>query len=281
MFGKDYIFKIIKSFLSLILGTVILLVVGVFVWRFITSVPPAELTALTPDEKIVKAYSDGELKLVTQDQNNITRTEKNYGYFSVADVVFIPENIYCYSEWHGEPEIEVIYVSCFIHLDGIGYEPEIVCGDDSLADDIIDVSAHLSGERINIFEAYSRFYKVLERVFARLSPSVASFDKTLQTAIEYITDSWDKIESVGDIAEHCRVSESKLYHLFGGELGQTPIGFLNSIKINIAIELLENSDHSISCISRLAGFNSENHFRKIFSALTGTTPKKYRSGCRG
>ena len=198
-----------------------------------------------------------------------------------GDVVFIPENIYCYSEWHGEPEIEVIYVSCFIHLDGIGYEPEIVCGDDSLADDIIDVSAHLSGERINIFEAYSRFYKVLERVFARLSPSVASFDKTLQTAIEYITDSWDKIESVGDIAEHCRVSESKLYHLFGGELGQTPIGFLNSIKINIAIELLENSDHSISCISRLAGFNSENHFRKIFSALTGTTPKKYRSGCRG
>lgn len=91
MFGKDYIFKIIKSFLSLILGTVILLVVGVFVWRFITSVPPAELTALTPDEKIVEAYSDGELKLVTQDQNNITRTEKNYGYFSVADVVFIPE----------------------------------------------------------------------------------------------------------------------------------------------------------------------------------------------
>lgn len=91
MFGKDYIFKIIKSFFNLMVGTVILMVVGVFVWRFITSVPPKELTALTPDERIVEAYSDGELVLVTQDQNNITRTEKNYGYFSVADVVFIPE----------------------------------------------------------------------------------------------------------------------------------------------------------------------------------------------
>lgn len=26
-----------------------------------------------------------------------------------GDVVFIPESIYCYSEWHGEPEIEVVY----------------------------------------------------------------------------------------------------------------------------------------------------------------------------
>ena len=73
------------------LGTLIALVVGVFVWRFVTSVPPSELTALTPNEEIVGAYEDGSLKLVNQEQNNITRTEKNYGYFSVAQVVFIPE----------------------------------------------------------------------------------------------------------------------------------------------------------------------------------------------
>ena len=91
MFGKDYIFKIIKSFFRLMLATVILLVVGVFVWRFITSTPPDELTVISVNDKVADAYADGELKLVTQDQNNITRTEKNYGYFSVADVVFIPE----------------------------------------------------------------------------------------------------------------------------------------------------------------------------------------------
>ena len=91
MFGKDYIFKIIKSFFRLMLATVILLVVGVFVWRFITSAPPDELMTLSPNEKLAEAYSDGKLELVTQEQNNITRTEKNYGYFAVADVVFIPE----------------------------------------------------------------------------------------------------------------------------------------------------------------------------------------------
>ena len=91
MFGKDYIFKIIKSFFRLILATVILMVVGVFIWRFITSTPPKELMTITPSEKLAEAYSDGELVFVRQEQNTITRAENNYGYFAVADVVFIPE----------------------------------------------------------------------------------------------------------------------------------------------------------------------------------------------
>lgn len=109
-----------------------------------------------------------------------------------------------------------------------------------------------------------------------MTPSTIAFDKTLQAAIEFITNNWDRIESVGDIAKGCCISESKLYHLFRKELGETPIGFLNSIKINIAIEMLENSNHSISTISQAVGFHSENHFRKVFSELTGTTPLKYR-----
>ena len=103
-----------------------------------------------------------------------------------------------------------------------------------------------------------------------------SYDKTLQTAIEYITDNWNNDFSVGELAKKCCVSESTLYHLFQKELGQTPVGFLNSIKINIAIKYLESSNYSISTISRLVGFNSENHFRKVFRSVTETTPSKFK-----
>ncbi len=92
MFGKGYIFAIIKGFFKLIILTVILLVVGIFVWRFITSTPPSELMTLSPNEKLADKYKEkGSVVLVTQEQNTITRTEANYGYFAVADVVFIPE----------------------------------------------------------------------------------------------------------------------------------------------------------------------------------------------
>ena len=193
-----------------------------------------------------------------------------------GDVVFIPENIYCYSEWYGEPEIEVVYLSCFMHYESFKYEPQIINLPKESKSDILQISELLTSGELDSLEAYSRFYKLLKTVITQMKESHVSFDKTLQTAIEFITGNWDKSFSVSELAKECCVSESTLYHLFRRELGQTPIGFLNSIRINVAIEYLENSNYSISTVSRSVGFNSENHFRRVFADLTGTTPLKYR-----
>ena len=198
---------------------------------------------------------------------------------SEGDIVFIPENIYCYSEWYGEPEIKVLYLSCFMHYEGFKYEPQIVYTDESAKDEILQIAALLSQSQLEVFEAYSRFYTLLQSVWPSLKQSDIVFDKTVQTAIEYLTNHWDQHFSVLDLAKKCCVSESTLYHLFQRELGQTPVSVLNSIRINIAIEHLENSNYSISTISRLVGFKSENHFRKTFTAFTGTTPLKYKKAC--
>lgn len=193
-----------------------------------------------------------------------------------GDVVFIPENIYCYSEWRGEPEIEVVYLSCFLHYDSFTYEPQIIPSDRPLREHILEISNLLSQDNPDELEAYALFYRLLKTVLPLMHKSTVAYDKTLATAIEYITDHFDQSFSIAEVAKHCCVSESTLYHLFSRELGQTPLRFLNSIRINVAIEHLENTSHSISTVSRLVGFPSENHFRKIFSDFTGTTPLKFR-----
>ena len=193
-----------------------------------------------------------------------------------GDVIFIPENIYCYSEWRGSPEIEVIYVSCFMHYEQWQYEPQIICCDKETKGDLIEIANLLSGDFIMNLEAYSLFYKLLQKILPQMASSNISYNKTLQTAIEFITDNWNNDFSIVDLAKKCCVSESTLYHLFQKELGQSPIKFQNSIKINVAIEYLEKQKYSIATISRLVGFNSENHFRKVFTDITGTTPLKYR-----
>ncbi len=193
-----------------------------------------------------------------------------------GDVVFIPENIYCYSEWHGEPEIKVVYLSCFMHYEDYTYGAQLLNVSEDIKNDILQISDLLSGNQLDMLEAYSRFYKLLQAIITKLKPSDIVVDKTLETAIGYITKNWDKNFSVADIAKECCVSESSIYHLFQRNLGQTPTNFVNSIRINVAIEHLENSQYSISRICELVGFHSENHFRKIFFNFTGTTPLKFR-----
>lgn len=198
---------------------------------------------------------------------------------SKGDVVFIPENIYCYSEWFGEPEINVLYLSCFMHYENFRYEPQIISCSDKTKEDILTISSLISGNQCEELEAYSRFYLLLKDLLPQMMQSDVTFDKALQSAIEYITANSNKDFSVSDLAKHCCVSESTIYHLFQNELGQTPVRFLNSIRINVALEHLENSNYSISTISQLVGFNSENHFRKVFAEFTGTTPLKFKK-CR-
>ncbi len=195
---------------------------------------------------------------------------------SEGDVVFIPENIYCYSEWRGDPEIEVIYVSSFIHFNEIQYEPQIIRCEESVKRDVLHISELLSSDDLSRLDAYSEFYRVLKKILPVMKVSNLSLDKTLQKAIEYITENWNEIISVGEIAKSCCISESGLYHLFQRELGQTPIRFLNSVKINVAIEYLENRDCSIATVCELVGYSSEQHFRKVFREFTGTTPLKYK-----
>ena len=195
---------------------------------------------------------------------------------SKGDVVFIPENVYCYSEWHGDPLIEVVYLSCFLHYESYKYGAQIIDIDNDIKSDILQIFELLSKEGIERLEAYSRFYKLLESVIPKIKPMEILIDSTIQSAIDYIIENWDKDFSIADIARKCCVSESTIYHLFKKTLGQTPISFVNSIRINIAIEHLENSNYSISKISELVGFSSENHFRQTFYKMTGTTPLKFR-----
>ncbi len=193
-----------------------------------------------------------------------------------GDVVFIPENIYCYSEWHGTPEIEVVYVSCFLHYDKFGYEPQIIACEEEVKEKIRCIGELLLQGDLESLEAYSLFYQVLRSILPQMVQLNFEYDKTLQLAMEFLTSNWNRHFSVGKLAKMCCVSESTLYHLFQKELGQTPIRFLNSIRINVAMEYLENSNLSVAEISERVCFRSENHFRKVFRELVGVTPLKFR-----
>jgi hypothetical protein len=93
MFPKLSAFDIIKLFFRTIFVLLVAAVFAVLFWRMATSRVPKELLELTPNDVLTEAYNEygDELTLMTQEQNTITRTKENYGYFAVSEALFIPK----------------------------------------------------------------------------------------------------------------------------------------------------------------------------------------------
>lgn len=81
--------RIIKTlFFCLVFG-----VIGILLWRMLSSSDPDSIKTVTPNPKLATAYEQAgeELPLFRQEQRSVTSGEHNYGYFSVTDAVFIPD----------------------------------------------------------------------------------------------------------------------------------------------------------------------------------------------
>lgn len=84
--------RIIGWALRLLVGVMILSVLGVLLWRIMSSGDPASMTALQPNERLYAAYlQEGEqLQILHQQHDIIIRDGPAKGYFSVTQSHFIP-----------------------------------------------------------------------------------------------------------------------------------------------------------------------------------------------
>lgn len=86
--------------------------------------------------------------------------------------------------------------------------------------------------------------------------------------------------SVDEIAKKFNFSKSYISHMFKKKSGRTLKEYCNILKINDAKVLLESSDMSVTEAAQMSGFNNFSYFIKVFKAMTGMTPLKWRAQCR-
>ena len=87
--------------------------------------------------------------------------------------------------------------------------------------------------------------------------------------------------TVSELAAHAGVSESYLSREFVKELGIPVSNYIREKKVELAMELLANTDESILDIACKLSFSSQSHFIDIFKSATGMTPAKYRASGKG
>jgi len=63
---------------------------------------------------------------------------------------------------------------------------------------------------------------------------------------------------------------------FKNATGETPLTYLQNIRVEVAKRLLENESRSFDEITYQVGYEDSSTFRKIFSKQTGLVPTEYR-----
>jgi transcriptional regulator GlxA family with amidase domain len=84
-----------------------------------------------------------------------------------------------------------------------------------------------------------------------------------------------------DIAAYAVVSIRTLNRRFQAETGQTPMQWVNGVRVRHAQQLLETTSDGVERIGREVGFCSPANFREQFRRLTGVAPLSYRNTFRG
>ncbi len=105
-------------------------------------------------------------------------------------------------------------------------------------------------------------------------PPVTS-DRILEV-VAYLNEQYAQDISLSKTAEHFYMNPSYLSRLFKENTGFTFSEYLNKYRIKKAAELLADKSKNVTQIALSVGFNSTNHFCKIFKKMIGTSPLAYR-----
>ncbi len=92
--------------------------------------------------------------------------------------------------------------------------------------------------------------------------------------LQYISDHY-KTVSLQALADTFHYERSYLSKLIHQNTGKTFSTILNEIKINHAIDYLTHTELGFSIISEMVGYNSADHFSRVFKQYMGMSPREY------
>lgn len=98
----------------------------------------------------------------------------------------------------------------------------------------------------------------------------------VRRAMQLLNDRLEEEIRIADIAEEIGIAPSYLQRLFKQIRGITMIDYLNSIRIERSKFLLTRTEDSIVDIAAAVGYNSRQHYCRVFTQAVGVSPQKYR-----
>nr|WP_298895030.1 helix-turn-helix domain-containing protein [uncultured Altererythrobacter sp.] len=101
-------------------------------------------------------------------------------------------------------------------------------------------------------------------------------DPFIETADNWIRENISRRLDVESLASHLGVSARTLIRRFRSTIGQPPSDYIQSVRIDHAKYLLQNTRAGISQVAVEVGYQDEDAFRRAFKKLASSTPTAFR-----
>jgi AraC-like DNA-binding protein len=127
------------------------------------------------------------------------------------------------------------------------------------------------------------FLEVLRRYAARLPADANGWfaalnDPILRRALLCVHDDPARPWTVDELARQAGASRTVLAERFNAVLGQAPIQYVTSWRMQLAADRLRNSKDSLAAVAADVGYESEAAFNRAFKRVTGVSPGRWRDG---
>jgi transcriptional regulator GlxA family with amidase domain len=118
--------------------------------------------------------------------------------------------------------------------------------------------------------------RVSQSSYASRQDAPPHSDELVARAQRYMAKSLRQGFNLSELARHLAVSERTLNRRFKSVLGEAPLRYLQSLRVDVAKRLLESPGLKVDAVGERVGYGDLSTFRRLFKRETGLSPRDYQ-----
>ncbi|MEM7776600.1 MAG: helix-turn-helix domain-containing protein [Pseudomonadota bacterium] len=95
--------------------------------------------------------------------------------------------------------------------------------------------------------------------------------------LDYVSENFGRSVTLDTLAREAGLSPSHFSRLFKQTIGQSPMQFVISYRVEQAKKMLADPDRALIDVALSCGFADQAHFSRVFKQSAGSTPKAWRT----
>ncbi|MDA8141483.1 MAG: GlxA family transcriptional regulator [Desulfobacteraceae bacterium] len=219
--------------------------------------------------------------LKRQHQRNITLAATCTGAFVLAEAGLLDGRT-ATTNWQFARQFKRRYPKVRLRMDRILTEEEnMVCT--GAASAVLNLGLHLI-RRYGSEELASVCAKALlvdphrdrQTPYVIFSARQDHGDPEILQAQQYMHDQFGNAIAIDDLARQVGISPRHFKRRFRKATGESPLGYLQNLRIEAAKKKLETTRENVNEITYRIGYEDSSTFRRLFKKHTGISPREYR-----